>query len=277
MKTRLEQNQGWVGVIAAKARGTIALRASVGIVLPMLCLWPGLTPAVLAQALAPEPAKTSPQAVDCPPGDLSALVTQLMLDLPSYSNRVIQRASRLDNPAALYLIAAGQVEISPVSLAAIADDPHRSRLPVENLRRDRPAEEIYQVFFTTLERQYRRSPRKLAKSLRTSPLASADPTLNPTAPSFQQFHWLILARLPKQAEQNGQQPWRIISLRSQLAPYPAADNLLAPARESRQGFVGQGIALWFRDWHSSGPLSGSAKQDSHPVNGVDANAHCVTQ
>ena len=171
-------------------------------------------------------------------------MAQLMLDLPSYSNRVIQRASDLGDPTPLYFMASGQAEISPVSLTALARDSNRSRLPMEQASQQTPKEEIFQIRFTTLERQY------LQLSL-ASTSTDVEQTLNQTAPSFQQFHQLILARQLDPSADSEPSPWRLLSLRSQFAPYPSDGQILSPAQESRQAPVGQGILLWLRDWHSA--------------------------
>ena len=263
MKTGLAQkpNMGRVGATVGK----------VGLAIALLCLFPELrfmprSSAALANIPEPTLLKAQPSTLHCPPGDLSVLVTQLMLDLPSYSNRVIQRSRRLGDSSTLYLLLAGQPEIQPVSLEALADDPKRSRLPVDEAKRNAPAEEIYQIFFTTLERQYSRS------SAPASP--PVEQALNQAAPLFQQFHWLILARRQDKTA-SPSAPWQIISLRSQLAPYPSGDDLLAPARDSRSGSVGQGIVVWLRDLHSGAIRLNPASLDSSPANSNESNSHCV--
>lgn len=269
MKTGLvqRQNRRWVG----------AAQAGLALALPLLCLFPGarfLSNSSAALANVPEPPlpeillpETQSSTISCPPSDLSALVTQLMLDLPSYSNRVIQRSRRLGDSSSLYLMLAGQPEIQPVFLEALADDPNRSRLLVDEARRNAPAEEIYQIFFTTLERQYSRSSAPASLTV--------EQTVNRAAPLFQQFHWLILARRQGQAA-SPIAPWQILSLRSQLAPYSRGDELLAPPRDSQPGPVGQGIVLWLRDWHSSTIRLNPVSLDSNPANANESNPHCIS-
>lgn len=251
---------GWFGTAA---------KAGLGMILPMLGLWAGFARVVLAQVPESTPSNTQRETVHCPPQDLSALVTQLMLDLPSYSNRVIQRASKMGDSTPLYLMLAGQAEISPVSLEAMVDDPNRSRLPADGANRNVPAEEIYQIFFTTLERQY---------GLSSVPASSTvEQLLNQAAPSFQQFHWLILARHQGETTFTDASPWRIISLRSQLTSYPHGDAPLAPARDSRPGPVGQGIVIWLRDWHSGAIRLNAANLESSAVHATESNSPCLNQ
>lgn len=250
-------------------REAIALKASLCLWAPICFFWGGFPSAGLAQAPGSNPEPPSLAQASCPPQDLSVLVTQLMLDLPSYSNRVTQRASDLGDPTPLYFLAAGQAEISPLSLGAIAQDPHRSRLPVAEARRNAPDEEIYTILFTTLERQYVQSP--------VSASASVEQTLNQAAPSFQQFHRLILARQVGKTTATGPAPWRILSLRSQLVPYPSGEQLLAPARDSRTGSVGQGVVLWLRDWHSGAIKLSPVHPHSSSANEPDPHPGCIPQ
>ena len=98
------------------------------------------TQRAIAQAEAHQPRIN---ASTCP-ADLKALTDLLVQDLPSYANRVIQRAAILPESAEIdtYVIVAGQPEFEPLSLGPgqysdSTTDPE-------------PA----QVFFTTLERQY---------------------------------------------------------------------------------------------------------------------------
>lgn len=77
------------------------------------------------------------------PANLRALMRLLLRDLPSYSNRVNQRAytafRTTDVPG--YVIVADHVEYEPLSLNSEEKLPPSADQPV-------------QVFFTTLERQY---------------------------------------------------------------------------------------------------------------------------
>lgn len=230
-------------------------------------------PMAMAQKLAePVTAPLAPPAIACPPPALGSLVNQLMLDLPSYSNRVIQRASSLGDDSSLYFLAAGQPDIAQVSIEGLAAASHRSRLPAvhaDNADNVALSEEIYQIGFTTLERQYHSSGRPEFPQV-SSP--SGEPKLTPSTQSFQQFHELILARKLDPVDA----PWQIISLRSQLVPYPSGNVVLAPARESRQGSVGRGIALWLRDWQS-GSIQAGPTLESNPPEDDPMNPSCMAQ
>lgn len=218
----------------------------------------------------PMTAPLPPQAITCPPPGLVSLVNQLMLDLPSYGNRVIQRASSLGDDSSLYLLAAGQPNIAQISVEGLAAESRRSRLPDVHAENVALTEEIYQIGFTTLERQYRSSGRPEFPQV-SSP-HSGEPKLTPSTQSFQQFHELILARKLEPVEA----PWQIISLRSQLVPYPSGNVVLAPARESRQGSVGRGIALWLRDWRS-GAIQASPTLESNLPENEPMHSRCIDQ
>lgn len=74
---------------------------------------------------------------------LNTLIPQLLTDLPSYTNRVTQRAQVFDLtiPLNTYILIAGNPDFNPLPL------PHQQWQPtVENTTQ--------QVFFTTLERGY---------------------------------------------------------------------------------------------------------------------------
>lgn len=102
-----------------------------------------------AIALTPVPAQC-PQALD-------PLVEQLLGDLPSYGNRVIQRTA-IDGKADRYIVIAGRPEFEP--------------LPLRQQQHSPALGETQQVFFTTLERHY--SPQGLTMD--------------------QGFYWLFLAK-----------------------------------------------------------------------------------
>jgi hypothetical protein len=77
------------------------------------------------------------------PTNIETLTEQLLKDLPSYSNRVIQRSRLLhqETDTFSYIIIAGKPEFEP--------------LPIESTQYDPLFEETtQQIFFTTLERRY---------------------------------------------------------------------------------------------------------------------------
>ncbi|MBD2626780.1 hypothetical protein [Trichormus variabilis] len=78
------------------------------------------------------------------------------------------------------------------------------------------SEGVEQVFFTTLERKY----------------------INKKAIELQQFHRLFLTKT-----KNG---WNVVMMSTQTAAYPAKSTI-APARDSSNGAIAQGVKLWLRD------------------------------
>ncbi|HAC64165.1 MAG TPA: hypothetical protein DCF68_11650, partial [Cyanothece sp. UBA12306] len=77
------------------------------------------------------------------PSDIETLTELMLKDLPSYTNRVIQRERLRDRPfpPSLYVLVAGKPEFEPLPLTNLQYQPV---LP----------DTAQQVFFTTLERQY---------------------------------------------------------------------------------------------------------------------------
>lgn len=77
------------------------------------------------------------------PSDIRELTPLLLEDLPSYSNRVIQRTQDYNQAAGIenYIITAGEAEFEPLDLPRLQYNPIDDKDPE-------------QVFFTVLERQY---------------------------------------------------------------------------------------------------------------------------
>ncbi|MGK7877527.1 MAG: hypothetical protein AB4426_30765 [Xenococcaceae cyanobacterium] len=84
----------------------------------------------------------NPKSIDCP-ADVETLTSLLLQDIPSYANRVIQRARRLNRSVDIfgYVIVAGKPEFEPLNL---------SQSQYTSVFQESPE----QIFFTTLERQY---------------------------------------------------------------------------------------------------------------------------
>ncbi|MEY3826612.1 MAG: hypothetical protein RLZZ148_1428 [Cyanobacteriota bacterium] len=147
-----------------------------------------------------EPLKTCPQ-------DTESLIKLMLDDLPSYSNRVIQRAigdNREIQASNNYVIVAGRPEFTPLPLK------------VGSQRQEVVPNDVEQVFFTTMERQY--------SNQRVVPL--------------QNFYWLFLTRTTK--------GWYMVTLYTQLASLYTGDVPLPP-QEVSEGIVGTAIKLWLRD------------------------------
>lgn len=145
----------------------------------------------------------------CSEQDLETLTTRLLQDLPSYTNRAIQRARRRSRSADLYsyILVAGRPEFTPLPLNLeeySTDAPESSASGVE------------QVFFSTLERKY----------------------IGKQAIELQEFHWLLLTKT-----NNG---WRLVMMFSQIGAYPKQQPP-SPPRDSSNGAIAQGVKAWLRD------------------------------
>ncbi|MBD2302397.1 hypothetical protein [Nostoc sp. FACHB-190] len=145
----------------------------------------------------------------CKEKNLEILTTQLLRDLPSYSNRASQRARRRtrSNDLFSYMLLAGRPEFQPLPLNPASDDLNEQKSANSK---------VEQVFFTTLERQY----------------------IENKAIELQEFHWLFLTK-----NQNG---WYLVTMLTQTG---ASRNQQPPTppRDSSNGTVAQGIKAWLRD------------------------------
>lgn len=149
------------------------------------------------------------------PQDIESLTNSLIKDLPDYANRVIQRNRHHSHPLEFfpfYVVTAGKAEFEPLPL------PQNQYKPTLTLNDD---QEIKQVFFTTLERQYPSNDRLL---------------------ETQNFHWLMLTDTPD--------GWQMVMLWTRLG-YPdhqtEANFISTPPLESSNGVIGQSVQLWLRD------------------------------
>lgn len=98
---------------------------------------------VLKVLTVASPTQALPKRETACPSDIQTLMTRMLKDLPSYSNRVAQRSRIGDRNVEIYnyLLIAGNPEFEPLPLSNLQ---YESELP----------DETQQVFFTTLERQY---------------------------------------------------------------------------------------------------------------------------
>ncbi|MEH2452956.1 hypothetical protein [Nostoc sp.] len=144
----------------------------------------------------------------CSEQNLEPFIIQLLEDLPSYTNRVSQRARRLSRSSDVYsyMLVAGRPEFTPLplNLEYSTDAPKSSASGVE------------QVFFTTLERQY----------------------IGKKAVELEQFHWLLLTKTKT--------GWRLVMMFSQIGSH-SAQQPLSPPRDSSNGTVAQAVNTWLRD------------------------------
>jgi hypothetical protein len=164
-----------------------------------------LSPA-FSKNLSPKPIESEVSS-SCSQQSLESLTTRLMLDLPSYANRVIQRSRRLSRSVDIYpyILVAGKPEFQPLPLNPGIDTANNYA-----------SQGVEQVFFTTLERQY----------------------INKKAVELQQFHWLFLTKT--------QMGWQMVMMFTQTGEYPVKP-LIAPPRNSSDGAIAQAVKIWLRD------------------------------
>lgn len=142
----------------------------------------------------------------------------MLKDLPSYANRVMQRSRRLSRTTGSmsYVLVAGQPEFEPLTLGPGEYTPPTTATDLEPPK---------QVFFTTLERQYR--DRK--------------------ASYLQLYHWLFLTQTTE--------GWRVAMMFSRIGS--SSERPPTPPLESSKGVVGQAVKVWLRDCRA-GAIRGSS-------------------
>ena len=164
-----------------------------------------------APAVADEAASTPLRPQVACPTQLETVVAGLLRDLPSYSNRVIQRSSgpfrEIQRPTTVLITS--QPEFQPLDLDRWT---YTFDADTEDL--------VYQIFFTTLERQY----------------------VDLRAVELQHYHWLFLTR--SHAEGND---WRLAFMLSRQGDYPNLGRVLTPPIDSTYGAIGRAVQLWLRD------------------------------
>lgn len=152
---------------------------------------------------------TTAQAVPLPayvcPNEVEPLVQKLMQDLPAYANRVGDRTRPESLTSRNYVVFAGRPEFEPLPLTP-------EQAPTSTARPTDP----YQVFLTTLERQY----------------------IDRQVTQLQEFHWIFLT----QADDG----WRLAFMYTRTGAYPTQQPP-TPPRESSDGIIAQAIQLWLRD------------------------------
>lgn len=139
--------------------------------------------------------------------DIKMLTDQLLRDLPGYANRASQRARRLRRSTDVYtyVLVAGHPEFEPLSTAAGVYSPNPQM----------KAEDVRQVFFTTLERQY----------------------LGDRAVELEGFHWAFFTKT--------EAGWRLATMFTRIGD--RAGKTPSPPEESSDGIIAQGIKTWLRD------------------------------
>jgi hypothetical protein len=129
----------------------------------------------------------------------------LLRDLPAYANRVAQRRRSIKDPNYSSYLAAGQSESTPIAI----DNPEYT----PSLPQSAP----YQLFISTLERQYQ----------------------NHQATNYQRFHWLFLTYSPRGS-------WHLALIYSRVGKN-AQDPTLLPPTSSSNTPVGEAVQTWLRD------------------------------
>jgi hypothetical protein len=145
----------------------------------------------------------------CSNKSLELLTNQLLQDLPSYANRVSQRArsGNRSNDTYSYVLVAGKPDFQPLPINSGG---------YQSIGHKSTATEVKQVFFTTLERQY------VAGQILQS----------------QQFHRLLLTKTNR--------GWRLVMMFTQIAADPQA-KVVSPPRDSSNGVIAQAVKTWLRD------------------------------
>ena len=173
------------------------------------------------------------RAIACP-SRLEDLMPLMLRDLPSYANRVNQRAylthahreNDPDTPG--YLLLAGQPDyralpLSPDRLSS--GTLYGETLPSATSPTKLSSSEPPQIFFTTLERQY----------------------VDGEAIKLQHYHWLFLT----QTQSYG---WQLVLMFSAIGTYPTyqppSPQPASAPQDASQGVIAQAIRLWLRDCHA---------------------------
>lgn len=152
----------------------------------------------------------SSQSLSCQQQDIETLTNQLLNDLPSYANRVIQRARSINGKIVdfyNYVIIAGRPEFEPLTLGPGVYKPADSVLG---------SQQPQQVFITTLERQYTAGK----------------------AVKLQQYHWLFFTQTSS--------GWQLAMMFTRTGPY-SGEQPPTPPEETSNGDIAQAINEWLRD------------------------------
>ncbi|WP_293063713.1 hypothetical protein [Moorena sp. SIO3F7] len=166
------------------------------------------------QSVNLQPANLQPVNLQPSPGqtcsvEVETLTSLLLKDLPSYANRVIQRARRSDSTVDnfSYVIVAGKPEFEPLPLKSFQST---------TVPNPTDSEALQQIFLTTLERKY----------------------FKDKAVELQNYHWLFLTK--------SSDGWRLVMIFSRIGSV-SEGKLPTPPRESTNGVIGQAVKTWLRD------------------------------
>lgn len=150
--------------------------------------------------------------------NIETLIAQLIIDLPSYANRILQRSRQLDNKAAFgSIILAGRPEFEPLPLKPdqITDKKEINQSNNQG-KQEGDRDKIRQVFITTLERQY----------------------ISNKILHIQEYHWLFFTKTNS--------GWQLVMMFSRTGSYPQ-NQPISPPRDSSYGVIAEAIRSWLRD------------------------------
>jgi hypothetical protein len=164
-------------------------------------------PAIDSSEPTPEATPTYLRPQNACPQAIEPLVERLLQDLPTYTELVTGRSLELrsNRPSPFgTVILASEPDFEPIELA---ENPYGDL-----------SEDVQQIFFTTLERQYWQG----------QPF------------SLQNYHWLFLAEADK--------GWYLSQMYSSVGSASGGEfEAPTPPQESSEGIVGQAVTLWLRD------------------------------
>lgn len=161
-----------------------------------------------AKILAAQSAKIEKSDRQCPQ-ELVDLANLMTSNISNYGNRVIQKSSVYSHKLDFlptYIVTASEAEIKAVSgnrfTSATNDIP----------------DNVPQIFFTTLERQYPNKQRMI---------------------EAQNYHWLILTQTDS--------GWKLVMALTRFG-YPQGDKwVISPPRDTTNSVIGQAVNLWLKD------------------------------
>lgn len=155
-----------------------------------------------------ESAIAAPPRYTCPT-EFEPLITLMLRDLPGYANRTTQRLSRRDR---VINLTSSMLLTSPPNFQPLPLGPGGTPGSASPQSKD----DLHQVFFTTLERQY-----TAGKAIQ-----------------LQRYHWVFLTETAS--------GWRLALMFSRTGA-DKPDQPISPPEDSSQGSTAQAIRIWLRD------------------------------
>ena len=213
-------SQTWAKVIGSVLSWYVALGSAPPAV--ALAAFPNIS-----SMLNLSPAISAPKNFTCPQ-DIQSLTNLMLRDLPGYANRVMQRSIRLNSGGlSSYVVVAGNPDFNPINTDLSPQSASRTQGDIATQRLN--DQQLQQVFFTTLNREYQ-GGRIL---------------------EVQEFHRLFLVQTS--------QGWQLALMYSRSGNIGSQPSqALTPVRESINSAVGQAVSTWLRDCRA-GTLRNSEK------------------